>query len=115
MPAGQIAERLDISQATLFVHLKELTDAGLTLSRQHGRMVIYAATTSPWMACCPSSQELLRGFVFLDARYVMCSFIRQHPRASMKRFGLPRTGSRHRIRMGLLTPSLTHRLRFGDG
>ena len=43
MPAGQIAKRLDISPATLSFHLKELSNAGLTLSRQHGCMVIYAA------------------------------------------------------------------------
>lgn len=44
LPAGQIAERLDISPATLSFHLKELTNAGLTLSRQDGRFVIYAAS-----------------------------------------------------------------------
>lgn len=43
MPAGQIAERLGISPATLSFHLKELTHAGLTLSRQEGRYVIYSA------------------------------------------------------------------------
>lgn len=43
LPAGQIAERLDISPATLSFHLKELTHAGLTLSRQEGRFVIYSA------------------------------------------------------------------------
>lgn len=42
LPAGQIAERLDISPATLSFHLKELTNAGLTLSRQDGRFVIYS-------------------------------------------------------------------------
>lgn len=43
VPAGQIAERLDISPATLSFHLKELTHAGLTQSRQEGRFVIYSA------------------------------------------------------------------------
>lgn len=43
LPAGQIADRLDISPATLSFHLKELTNAGLTLSRQDGRFVIYSA------------------------------------------------------------------------
>mgnify|MGYP001404431045 CR=1 FL=1 len=43
MPAGQIAEQLGISPATLSFHLKELTHAGLTLSRQEGRYVIYSA------------------------------------------------------------------------
>ena len=41
--AGQIAESLDISPATLSFHLKELTNAGLTQSRQEGRFVIYSA------------------------------------------------------------------------
>lgn len=43
LAAGAIAERLDISPATLSFHLKELTAAGLTLSRQEGRFVIYSA------------------------------------------------------------------------
>lgn len=43
LPAGQIADRLGISPATLSFHLKELTNAGLTLSRQDGRFVIYSA------------------------------------------------------------------------
>lgn len=43
LPAGRIAERLDISPATLSFHLKELTNAGLTRARQEGRFVIYSA------------------------------------------------------------------------
>lgn len=43
LPAGQIAEQLGISPATLSFHLKELTHAGLTQSRQDGRYVIYSA------------------------------------------------------------------------
>jgi len=43
LPAGQIAEQLSISPATLSFHLKELTHAGLTQSRQDGRFVIYSA------------------------------------------------------------------------
>lgn len=43
LPAGLIAQQLDISPATLSFHLKELTHAGLTISRQEGRFVIYAA------------------------------------------------------------------------
>ena len=43
LPAVQIAERLDISPATLSFHLKELTNASSTLSRQDGRFVIYSA------------------------------------------------------------------------
>ncbi|TKR29618.1 helix-turn-helix transcriptional regulator [Luteimonas gilva] len=44
LPAGQIAERLDISPATLSFHLKELTHTGLTQARQEGRFVIYSAS-----------------------------------------------------------------------
>ena len=43
LPAGQIAEQLGISPATLSFHLKELTHTGLTQSRQDGRYVIYSA------------------------------------------------------------------------
>jgi len=43
LPAGHIAERLDISPATLSFHLKELSRAGLLLSRQDGRFVWYRA------------------------------------------------------------------------
>lgn len=43
LAAGQIAEQLGISPATLSFHLKELTHAGLTRSRQDGRYVIYSA------------------------------------------------------------------------
>jgi DNA-binding transcriptional ArsR family regulator len=43
LPAGQIAERLAISPATLSFHLKELSRAGLLLSRQDGRFVWYRA------------------------------------------------------------------------
>jgi DNA-binding transcriptional ArsR family regulator len=42
-PAGQIAMQLDLAPATLSFHLKELTAAGLTRSRQEGRFVIYPA------------------------------------------------------------------------
>ena len=40
---GQIAEAQQIPAATLSFHLKELTHAGLTQSRQEGRYVIYSA------------------------------------------------------------------------
>ena len=43
LPAGQIAERLDISPATLSFHLKELSRADLLLARQDGRFVWYRA------------------------------------------------------------------------
>ena len=42
LPAGQIAEQLEIPPATLSFHLKELSHAGLVESRREGRFIIYA-------------------------------------------------------------------------
>lgn len=43
LPAGRIAERLELAPATLSFHLKELSHSGLAQSRQEGRFVIYSA------------------------------------------------------------------------
>lgn len=43
LAAGAIGEKLDLPPATLSFHLKELHRAGLALSRQDGRYVIYSA------------------------------------------------------------------------
>ena len=43
LPAGQVAERLGIPPPSLSFHLKELSRAGLVLSRQEGRFVWYRA------------------------------------------------------------------------
>lgn len=43
LPAGQIAERLDIPAPSLSFHLKELWRAGLIAPRQDGRFVWYRA------------------------------------------------------------------------
>lgn len=43
MAASRIAEALGISAPALSFHLKELAHAGLVVSRQDGRFVIYAA------------------------------------------------------------------------
>ncbi|MEC9407049.1 MAG: metalloregulator ArsR/SmtB family transcription factor [Pseudomonadota bacterium] len=40
---GTLAERLDIAQATLSFHLKELRHADMILSRQQGRFIFYSA------------------------------------------------------------------------
>jgi DNA-binding transcriptional ArsR family regulator len=43
MPAGEIATRLDLPNATLSFHLRELSHAGLVASRQAGRFIYYSA------------------------------------------------------------------------
>lgn len=43
MAAGVIADRLGLPPPTLSFHLKELSNAGLAVSRQEGRYVIYSA------------------------------------------------------------------------
>jgi ArsR family transcriptional regulator, arsenate/arsenite/antimonite-responsive transcriptional repressor len=43
LPAGQVADRLDVAPASLSFHLKELTRAGLIVPRQDGRFVWYSA------------------------------------------------------------------------
>ena len=43
MPAGAIAERLGMPNATLSFHLKELSHAGLVDGRQAGRFIYYSA------------------------------------------------------------------------
>lgn len=43
LPAGAIAETLQVAPATLSFHLKELSHAGLAHARQEGRFVIYSA------------------------------------------------------------------------
>jgi ArsR family transcriptional regulator len=52
MPAGEIAERLELPPATLTFHLKELSHAGLVESRRAGRSIIYSLR-------CAGMNELL--------------------------------------------------------
>ena len=42
LPAGDIAQKLDVAGATLSFHLKELSRAGLVTARQDGRFIYYA-------------------------------------------------------------------------
>ena len=43
LPVGAIAERLGLANATLSFHLKELTQAGLTIATPRGRSILYSA------------------------------------------------------------------------
>jgi DNA-binding transcriptional ArsR family regulator len=43
LPAGQIAERLNLPSATLSFHLNQLKHAGLVTFRRESRSLIYAA------------------------------------------------------------------------
>jgi DNA-binding transcriptional ArsR family regulator len=43
MAAGQVAEKLKVSPATLSFHFRTLSHAGLLESRQEGRFVYYSA------------------------------------------------------------------------
>ena len=43
MTPGKIAERLSLPAATLSFHLKELSHAGLIVSRQESRFIYYSA------------------------------------------------------------------------
>ncbi len=43
LAAGQIAEKLKVSPATMSFHFKTLSHAGLVESRQDGRFIYYAA------------------------------------------------------------------------
>jgi len=42
LPAGAIAERLDIPAPTMSFHLAQLSRAGLVTSRREGRSILYA-------------------------------------------------------------------------
>jgi ArsR family transcriptional regulator len=42
MAAGQVAEKLKVSPATLSFHFKTLSHAGLIVGRQNGRFIYYA-------------------------------------------------------------------------
>ena len=43
LSAGEIADRLNVPNATLSFHLKELSHAGLVVPRQDGRFIYYSA------------------------------------------------------------------------
>ena len=43
LPAGRIAQRLEVPAPTLSFHLAQLSQAGLVRSQRQGRSVVYAA------------------------------------------------------------------------
>lgn len=66
LPAGQIAEELGVSPATMSFHLKELTAAELIQQRRQGRSIIYSLNTQAMQDllafliedCCQRQPEL---------------------------------------------------------
>ncbi len=66
VPAGQIAEELEVPPATLSFHLKELTNAGLIDQRRAGRSIIYTLNVDNMRSlfgylmddCCQGRPEL---------------------------------------------------------
>lgn len=66
LPAGDIAQVLDMPPSTLSFHLKDLRMAGLVESRRNGRQVIYTANFQALTAlvsflaedCCAGRPEL---------------------------------------------------------
>lgn len=65
LPAGAIAEQLNIPTSTLSFHLKELTHAGLVTPNPQGRFIFYAANyqvmtdllTYLTLNCCAGQQD----------------------------------------------------------
>ncbi len=66
LPAGKIAEKLDVPSATLSFHLKELAVAGLVQQRREGRSIIYSLNVKSMQSllsflvedCCQGQPEL---------------------------------------------------------
>jgi ArsR family transcriptional regulator, arsenate/arsenite/antimonite-responsive transcriptional repressor len=68
LPAGAIAERLEIPAPTMSFHLAYLSRAGLVTSRREGRSIVYAADYRGMNAlrtyltedCCQGRPEICR-------------------------------------------------------
>jgi DNA-binding transcriptional ArsR family regulator len=66
LPAGAIAEQLEIPAPTMSFHLAQLSRAGLVTSRREGRSIVYAADTRGMNAlltyltedCCGGRPEI---------------------------------------------------------
>ena len=77
MPAGEIAEQVDISATNTSFHLKELDRAGLLTSTRQGRFILYAVNVDGMRElltyltedCCQGRPELC-GETFLVASKV---------------------------------------------
>jgi ArsR family transcriptional regulator len=75
LPAGVIAERLDIPAPTMSFHLTQLSRAGLMHSRREGRSIIYAANYRGMNAlltyltedCCQGHPEICIGTTCVPA------------------------------------------------
>ncbi len=66
MPAGKIAEELEVAPATLSFHLKELSNASLIQQRRDGRSIIYSLNVEAMQSllsflvedCCQGQPQL---------------------------------------------------------
>ena len=66
MPAGKIAEELEVAPATLSFHLKELSNARLIQQRREGRSIIYSLNVEAMQSllsflvedCCQGQPQL---------------------------------------------------------
>jgi len=52
LPAGELATKVGIPNATLSFHLKEMSRAGLVTSRKQGRSIIYKANLESMQDLC---------------------------------------------------------------
>ncbi len=71
LPAGVLAERLDVQPATLSFHLAQLERSGLLVSERRSRQIIYAADFAKMRGlvafllddCCHGRPEICAGLL----------------------------------------------------
>lgn len=94
MPAGRIAEELQIPAATLSFHLKELSRAGLVLDRRDGRSIIYSLNIDGMRSllaflledCCGGRPELCQPeFDAENSGSACCSGHKERKHANVRR------------------------------